>query len=255
MYSRSLLASQIYGVKELRFNYQLILDDPRMLTELWTYADCTSLSSCLSGSPTVVHSRNSGRAHHFVLHILLFCRLCHEHRTPNLAPSGIVNANKPRVPWFHLSCPKSLNVNFKIDWVRREQNQNIITRSQKSIPKSKEMQYEFVNNLIASAPAGQNPFKWGIQTIGEISFPPVPESTFDILIFFMVVHGAIILGASFVILFPLMSRPEMKKKHLWMWHKCYIGSTGEHCLCDDSTSHGRSAHLCGMVFFFSSMDV
>ncbi|KAG0142466.1 hypothetical protein CROQUDRAFT_725086 [Cronartium quercuum f. sp. fusiforme G11] len=85
--------------------------------------------------------------------------------------------------------------------------------------------HELVANFIKSVPEGQNPFTLAAQSIGEINFPPVPSYTYDVIIFFMVVHGIVMLGALFLILFPLFSGPEARKKHLWLWHKCYIGST------------------------------
>ncbi|EGG10725.1 uncharacterized protein MELLADRAFT_60289 [Melampsora larici-populina 98AG31] len=86
-------------------------------------------------------------------------------------------------------------------------------------------QQALVSRLLAAAPPGQNPFVNGIQALGEGSFPVVPTYSYHILIFFMVVYGAIALGALFLILFPLLKGPEMRKKHLWLWNKCYIGNT------------------------------
>ncbi|EGG10724.1 uncharacterized protein MELLADRAFT_103174 [Melampsora larici-populina 98AG31] len=82
----------------------------------------------------------------------------------------------------------------------------------------------FLLHLLEVTPPGRNPFIDGVHALAQHSFPHVPAYSYRVLIFFMVVYGAITLGALFLILFPLLKGPEMRKKHLWLWNKCYIGS-------------------------------
>lgn len=85
-------------------------------------------------------------------------------------------------------------------------------------------QSSFVADLIASTPPGQNPFTWGAELIGERALPRVPGYADDILIFFIAIEAFIILGSIFLVLFPLLHSPQMRKTHLWLWRKHYLGS-------------------------------
>ncbi|KAH9810291.1 hypothetical protein DFH28DRAFT_903142 [Melampsora americana] len=80
--------------------------------------------------------------------------------------------------------------------------------------------------LLEATPPNKNPFIDGVQALVQRSLPHVPAYSYRVLIFFMVVYGAIALVALFLILFPLLKSPEMRKKHLWLWNKCYIGCAG-----------------------------
>lgn len=84
-----------------------------------------------------------------------------------------------------------------------------------------------VREMISDVPPDQNPFEFQKPSIVGLGLPNVPNYADDLLIFFMLIESLIILGSTFLVIFPLINGPEMRKRHLWIWHKSYLGTTGK----------------------------
>ncbi|KAG0144734.1 hypothetical protein CROQUDRAFT_608660 [Cronartium quercuum f. sp. fusiforme G11] len=81
-----------------------------------------------------------------------------------------------------------------------------------------------VQTLMENLPAGANPYAFGLHFLEERRFPPVPGSTFKILIGFAVIHMCIISVSCAVIMVPLLYNQAKRRKYLWVTKMVYAGT-------------------------------